>query len=238
MPLRSCPARGRCLRLWSTGHGRITHTVRKLRNSDCALGSDESQVEIRIAPEQLEPLLAESLVAELQFLQPLAVSAGVLPPDDLSEDWDPFATNRRWTGAHVGSGEGSPESGAMVVNDVSVHSKPDGMIVSFVRTHQRCPENILSFQDAQEVATNVAGRDSGVAGPHIAGGPITMEAIPFSDGNCAEARVGLPVSLVLVPTDGDERRRRQSATDRGHRVSYGERIPVEKQNHIIGICNG
>ena len=126
----------------------------------------------------------------------------------------------------------------MVVDDVSVHSKPDGMIVSFVRTHQRCPEDILSLQDAQEVATHVAGRDSGVAGPHIASGPITMEAIPLSDGNGAEARVGLPVSLVLVPTDGDERRRRQSVADRGHRVSYGERIPVEKQDHIIGIRNG
>ena len=65
-----------------------------------------------------------------------------------------------------------------------------------------------------------------------------MEPFPLSDCDGAEARVGLPVSLVLVPSDGDEGRRRQSPVDGGHGVCDGKRVPVQKQDHVIGIGDG
>jgi hypothetical protein len=62
-----------------------------------------------------------------------------------------------------------------------------------------------------------------------------MESFPLSDGDGAKTRVGLLVSLVLVPPDGDEGRRRQSLADGGHGVGDGKCVPVQKQEYVIGI---
>src|SRR5215211_3682558 len=205
---------------------------------------DELPVELLVALDQLEDLvvdrgepMSERLAVTVDRIdaapQP---SQAPLPGQAGGKPAAPGGAQRAPVGHPRDSPAGrSPESAAVVIDEVPVDAELERMGVHLVRPKQRVPLDAPLLQQAEEVPTDVGDPLALLIQPLVAAAPIAWQVEPQGGSHRTEERMGLRVAVVLVAPHRDQRIAVELLPQEGDDGRDRKGVAVDEDDDVVGL---
>jgi hypothetical protein len=126
--------------------------------------------------------------------------------------------------------------GPVVIDNVSVHRKIQGVRVLSVGPQHINPRRPRQFESPQQVAADIRRAFTLSARPGRSRRPIAGQPPPGSHGSHTETGMRLGLVDILGSPHRDQRRSGQILIDERHRIGDRKRVAIEKHQQILIRC--